>query len=421
MEYVFSIISLPHTAAGKVVSPLAVVFRHLHDHFFPHPRNNYHPHILGHRVLALFSVLLVTVKIFTIALITFGPFLPAASSAITIQNVITLANQSRQSFGLGSLTESSLLNKAAQAKAEDMAAKGYFSHTSPDGKTPWNFIETSGYNYILAGENLAVHFTDAESMEQAWMNSPSHKANILNRNFEEIGIGIAQGQYQGKQTTFVVQMFGTPVEQKIVISQTPTPVQKSSIPDIPASTAVAVKPVAAEGRQNEKAPPAVETQFSITQAELKPQGRDMVVAVESPLAVKVVASYGQKAVMLSPKPQGRWEGVIPLSALSGEILGVRIKAIDISGQVKDQPLAYFSGGLKENFNILGAQTNARVQFLGKVFDPKSFEQKFYLFFIAGILSSLILAIAIKRHIQHLSLIANSSFVIVLAVLMWWTG
>src|SRR4029078_3041745 len=124
-------------------------------------------------------------------------------------------NTSRNSYGLSTLTYNDELAKAAQTKANDMLAKGYFAHNTPDGKTPWDFIQAQHYNYIMAGENLAVNFTEAENVEDAWMNSPGHKANILNKNCEEIGIGISQGNFQGHNAIFVVQMFGTPVEQKI--------------------------------------------------------------------------------------------------------------------------------------------------------------------------------------------------------------
>ncbi|HYV33286.1 MAG TPA: CAP domain-containing protein, partial [Candidatus Limnocylindria bacterium] len=230
MEYVFSIIGLPENILKRAFAPLGNFALHIHDHFIPHARNNYHPHILGHRSLALFSGLLVAVKIFTIAAITLGPIAPAFSSAITPDNIINLTNESRQQFALAGLKENSLLDKAAQAKADDMLAKGYFAHNSPDGKTPWDFIQATGYGYLMAGENLAVNFSQAEDVETAWMNSPGHKANILNKNFEEIGIGVAQGQYQGNAAIFVVQEFGTPVAQKVAMNETPTPVLVAAVP-----------------------------------------------------------------------------------------------------------------------------------------------------------------------------------------------
>ncbi len=108
------------------------------------------------------------------------------------------------------LKESSLLNLAAQMKAEDMAKKEYFSHVAPNGDLPWVWFSKVGYDYSYAGENLAIDFTESSDVTDAWINSAKHKANLLNTNFTEIGIGIATGTYEGHSTTFVVQFFGKP-------------------------------------------------------------------------------------------------------------------------------------------------------------------------------------------------------------------
>ena len=124
--------------------------------------------------------------------------------------LVDLTNDSRQTAELHSLKISPLLEKAAQMKAEDMADKGYFAHISPEGITPWHWLEEAEYEFSYAGENLAVNFFDSKSLNKAWLNSPTHRANIINKNFTEIGIGIANGIYKGKETVFVVQFFGTP-------------------------------------------------------------------------------------------------------------------------------------------------------------------------------------------------------------------
>jgi hypothetical protein len=83
-----------------------------------------------------------------------------------------------------------------------------------------------GYEYIMAGENLAVNFLESEAVNTAWMNSPTHKANLLNKNYEQIGIGIAQGNYGNRESMFVVQMFGVPTEQTIALSKEATKIAK---------------------------------------------------------------------------------------------------------------------------------------------------------------------------------------------------
>jgi uncharacterized protein YkwD len=104
------------------------------------------------------SVLLVTVKIVTISWLSLGVVQPASSAAITQESVLALTNQSRKEYGAKALRYNQVLERAAQDKANDMLAKQYFAHNAPDGKTPWDFIKKQGYQYLSAGENLAVHF-----------------------------------------------------------------------------------------------------------------------------------------------------------------------------------------------------------------------------------------------------------------------
>jgi uncharacterized protein YkwD len=116
-------------------------------------------------------------------------------------SVLGSINADRINNNVPALRESRQLDFAAQAKANDELVNGYFAHTSPTGKTPWFFITTHGYKYIIAGENLATNFTNVKDEEIAWMNSPLHRANILNPYFKDFGVGIAAHN--------VVVMFGT--------------------------------------------------------------------------------------------------------------------------------------------------------------------------------------------------------------------
>lgn len=111
------------------------------------------------------------------------------------------------------LTIDPKLNAAAQAKANDMAQHNYWSHNSPSGKTPWTFIEASGYQYQTAGENLAYGFTNASDTIVGWMNSTEHKANIMNSDYQNVGFGVVHApSYQGKgPQIIVVAEYGQPV------------------------------------------------------------------------------------------------------------------------------------------------------------------------------------------------------------------
>jgi len=133
----------------------------------------------------------------------------ALASAITPQTVIGLVNQARLEKGLKALEENSKLSEAAADKAEDMIKNNYFAHNSPKGITPWFWIEKNKYDYTYAGENLAMDFTTAEKEQSAWMKSESHKKNILNPNYQEIGVAVRQGMINKRLTTVAVQEFGS--------------------------------------------------------------------------------------------------------------------------------------------------------------------------------------------------------------------
>lgn len=164
----------------------------------------------------------------------------AQASAITPEKVLELVNTDRVSIGLPALTVNEQLTQAAQAKVKDMAEKNYFAHTSPDGKTPWNFIDEAGYSYHYAGENLAIRFTNTEDEHAAWMASPTHRANILSNKYLETGIAVWMTEQNGQKVLIVVEEFGT--KPKVAI---PAPPASSVLPGEVAASTVEKTPVEA--------------------------------------------------------------------------------------------------------------------------------------------------------------------------------
>ncbi len=144
--------------------------------------------------------------------------------------VIDKTNEARIAQAEIPLQRNALLDEAARLKAEDMAKNGYFAHYSPEGVSPWHWFNEVGYVYAHAGENLAVHFNDSKAVVAAWLESPTHRANIENGNYLEIGVGTAEGEYQGFKTVFVVQLFGTPAAP---IQPAQSPVLSEPVVEIP--------------------------------------------------------------------------------------------------------------------------------------------------------------------------------------------
>jgi uncharacterized protein YkwD len=130
-------------------------------------------------------------------------------ASVVSYRLVDLTNESREENGLPRLKTNYLLTQAAMLKAKDMAAKEYFAHISPTGYGISYFLDEVDYDYLFAGENLAVRFVTSEGVTNAWLNSPTHKANIMNARFTEMGIAVVKGTYKGQETTFVAQVFGT--------------------------------------------------------------------------------------------------------------------------------------------------------------------------------------------------------------------
>ena len=121
--------------------------------------------------------------------------------------VLNLVNQERKKAGLQPLTLSEKLTIIANTKASDMAEKNYFSHDSPTYGSPFDMLKHFGVSYTAAGENIAAGQRSAQEVMNSWMNSSGHRANILNKNYTELGVGYTTG---GQYGTEWVQLFIKP-------------------------------------------------------------------------------------------------------------------------------------------------------------------------------------------------------------------
>ena len=186
-------------------------FHVLRHYFLPHESNNQKAKILHPDSLFVMAIGLIAFQlILSLAGNSFPKVLGYAAN-ISPEEVIRLTNVKRSENGLAPLAQNSTLSQAALAKGNDMLSKGYWAHFAPDGTSPWTFFLNFGYKYKYAGENLARDFSDASTAVNAWMNSPTHRENILNANYQDIGIGVVEGTLLGAETTIIVQFFGAPL------------------------------------------------------------------------------------------------------------------------------------------------------------------------------------------------------------------
>jgi len=197
----------------------------------PTEENGYRSRFLQSNAFLFCLVLLLVLKIFSIVIFINFPsnIFFADITKVVLENFV---NQTRTSLGLKPLVENEKLNEVALLKARDMIEKQYFSHTSPTGTSPWFWFLKAGYNYQYAGENLAVGFFESEEVFKSWLNSPSHKENIINPRYTEIGTAVLKG-FGPNNAIVVVQVFGAPKPTHIVTQKTS---QESIPPTTPTAT-----------------------------------------------------------------------------------------------------------------------------------------------------------------------------------------
>jgi len=194
----------------------------LHHFFLPRESNNQRAKILHPSTLSLVIVFFIIFQILLSKATIIFPQTLGYASQILPNDIIRLTNIERQNKGLTTLTYNQLLSQAAAQKAADMFINDYWAHVSPSGTQPWVFITQSGYSYRYAGENLARDFSDSAGVVRGWMNSVTHKDNLLNPQYSDIGVAVVNGKLGGRETTLVVQMFGAPLKADPIVSASST-------------------------------------------------------------------------------------------------------------------------------------------------------------------------------------------------------
>jgi cell division septation protein DedD len=190
------------------------------------------------------------------------------STSMSTGGLLSDTNVQRNANGVGSLSLNGQLNSAAQAKADDMAARNYWSHNTPEGNPPWVFVDAQGYSYQKLGENLATGFADEQSTINGWMASPPHRENLLDSAFSEVGFGYANNPNYtaagGGPMTIVVAMYGEPAAIAAPAPAAPAPPAATnsvhsattSAAAVPTETPAAETPAAADDNAKPAKQPA---------------------------------------------------------------------------------------------------------------------------------------------------------------------
>lgn len=200
--------------------------------FIPHPQTHQKAHLLSVKALLFYVVFFLFLHFAFTTLPKYQPGILGITSGVDQKELVRLTNEERKKQGLSELSEDSRLNQAAYQKALNMFEEDYWAHYSPSGKDPWGFIQGSGYKFSYAGENLARNFYASDEVVVAWMNSPTHRDNIVNSHYTNIGIAVVEGVLKGQKTILVVQEFGRPVSglAEAPVSGDSVPATGSSVP-----------------------------------------------------------------------------------------------------------------------------------------------------------------------------------------------
>lgn len=175
----------------------------------------------------------------------------AVATNVSSQNLLEETNKQRLAQSRPQLRLNNQLTLAAQSKAQDMVNLNYWSHNTPSGNPPWTFINESGYQYQKAGENLAYGFADSSDTINGWMNSQSHRENLLDKDFVEVGFGTASSNdfnHEGPSTV-IVAMYGRSAHESPVVSLSSNNTSPSSTTTTTTSTNATSTPISSSKAQ----------------------------------------------------------------------------------------------------------------------------------------------------------------------------
>ncbi len=403
----------------------------LHDFFIPHSGNDHKPRALSPAWLKAYAALLIAVKLLVVGVLFFTYPNPARLSQQIVEQLFALTNKSRIEAGVEPLNFDPVLTEAASAKARDMAEKGYFSHIGPDGKKPWQWIDRGRYQFVYMGENLAMDFSTAEVVHLAFKKSPSHWKNIINPRYRDMGIGVATGVINGRETAVLVEFFGsrqalgpqlakaenTPsVEKQSQPSTAPAQGEKAERVEVAGTeteSKQAVDNSSVEKKVEQPADKNLDNEKSQTETAAQPVEKEAKEELDKQAPVKQQEEIKVKEVksavaVIENLPDGSQVGSVEASP---QVAGEEVDSSQLAKEFLLTPEYNISD------QLVVASVSSAERGLGLVDYVVIFSRYFFLVFVVVMLMLLLINILVKPHIQHSSVIIQTIAVIILATTM----
>ena len=396
----------------------------LKKYFIPHKENNYHPHILHPKRVAFYGGAFVAMKIIVVAFALFLPlevFLMPDVLAEEQKQIIALVNETRNKNGLPNLGEIDLLDRSSDDKATDMAVNQYFSHTGPNNHGLRYFLNNVGYQYQSAGENLAMGFSSAHDVVEAWIKSPTHYANLLDSEYQETGVGLESGYFNGVPTVYVAQHFGWPASRQggpntkatIVKSVDPVPPQPKNVATTATNKPIEKKVAAVTIETSKPAPVYVPVVYDKTNSKVYWQENDGTIAVSVKALItgsveSATVSIGEVTIMLR-KEADAYVGEATINQSVDEFFKVIISPVI---GIKSTTGEFLSDTIDWNtIKIVSPTPTAKYlnakQSLGFLTNIFAISKDIYLIFIILFSVALLLGILIEIKIQYPKMIAQT--------------
>lgn len=408
----------------------------LKKYFIPHEENGYHPHFLHTKRHVMYGSLAVAMKLILIGFAVLVPqevyVTPDVLSADQ-KEITRLTNEFRARQALNQLDEESALLRSSEDKVEHMVQYEYFAHVGPDGKDLSSFLLGANYDYQVGGENLAMGFATPKEIVNAWIDSPTHYANLVDTKYQDIGISMNYGEFDGFPTVYVAQHFGVtrnPEPVTAIVQAEPEPTSIAQPAPEPTQESETVL-----GTQTEEPAPApqpepsprpkpevVEDLSEVAWADAgKNETKITVTATLSGSVDKATLSTGGKDIPLEKQPSGEFtaEATVPVS--SDKLFTVPVPpsiTMETNGEITHDIVPW--ANVKFVQASLVRQYNHAKSSLGAITALFDITRDVYIFFILLFSLALILKIFIEIRTQHVHVIVKTlSLLLLLTGLALW--